>query len=127
VVTALTAEHLKFKDAMAMKKSTLKRFLGIERFDLHLELHRIDCNASHKDMRAYEFCKAQYEDFNKLPPPVKLPISGEDLKAMGFAPGPEFKKILLAVEDAILEGTLSERDDALAFVKKHFSSGTGKK
>jgi len=126
VVTALTAEHLKFKDAMAMKKSTLKRFLGIERFDLHLELHRIDCNASHKDLRAFEFCKAHYEDFKKLPPPVKLPISGEDLKAMGFVPGPEYKKILLAVEDAILEGTLSEREDALAFVKKHFAP-SGKK
>lgn len=120
VVCALVLEHLKFKDTLKMKKSTLKRFLAIERFDLHLKLHYIDCNASHKDFSAFEFCTEKYEEFLKEPPPVKLPISGEDLIGMGFAPGPEFKKILTSVEDQILEGAFTEREDALAFVKKNF-------
>jgi poly(A) polymerase len=127
VVAALVAEHLKFKDTFKMKQSTLKRFFAMERFDLHLELHRIDCNASHKDFQAYEFCKKHYAEFLAQPPPVKLPISGEDLKLMGFPPGREYKTILTAVEDAILEGTLSTREEALAYVKTHFPPPKPKK
>ena len=126
VVCALVLQHLKFKDTFKMKKSTLKRFFAMERFDLHLELHRIDCGASHGDLTAYDFCKEKYAEFLLLPPPVKSPISGEDLKALGHNPGPEFKKILTAVEDAILEGTLSTRDEALAFVQKNFPSPSKK-
>jgi len=42
------------------------------------------------------------------------------LIAAGYAPGPRFREILDAVEDAQLEGRLSSPDAALQFVKSAF-------
>jgi poly(A) polymerase len=47
-------------------------------------------------------------------------VTGDDLIAAGYAPGPRFKEILNAVEDAQLEGRLPSRDAALAFLKSEF-------
>ncbi|MEZ4749259.1 MAG: CCA tRNA nucleotidyltransferase [Bdellovibrionota bacterium] len=120
LVCALVRDHLKFKDAFQMRQSTLKRFLLQDRFDLHLELHRLDCLASHKDLTAYEHCKKKYEEFQQLPPPPLRLIGGEDLTKMGYVPGPQMGKILRAVEDAILEGDVLTREEALSFVKEKF-------
>lgn len=121
LIAALVAEHLRFKDAFQMRVATLKRFLSLDRFDLHLELHRLDCLASHKNLDAYEFCRAKYEEWKASPPPPKKLVTGADLIAMGLKPGPEFSKILRAVEDAILEGTVTTRDEGLALAKKQVS------
>jgi poly(A) polymerase len=47
-------------------------------------------------------------------------VSGDDLINAGYVPGPRFREILSAVEDAQLEGRLASRDTALAFVKSEF-------
>ncbi len=120
VVCELTRDHLKFKDAPQMKASTLKRFLRNPNFDLHLQMHYIDCMASHKDLTLYEFCKAELA---KLPAEALSPpalISGHDLIALGFRPGPQFKEILNAIETEQLENRLSDKDSALQFVKSKF-------
>lgn len=123
LICALVAEHLRFKDAFQMKVSTLKRFLSLDRFDLHLELHRLDCMASHKKLEAYEFCKQKWEEFKSLPPPPLKLVTGKDLIAMGLKPGPKFSEIIRAVEDSILEGTVKTREEALDFVKALLSKG----
>jgi poly(A) polymerase len=92
----------------------------MERFDLHLELHRIDCLASHGNLEAYEFCKRKLEEIRKYPPPPTRIINGHDLIGMGFRPGKEFTQIFRAIEDAILEGTVTNRDEALEFVQKQY-------
>lgn len=120
LIASLVREHLRFKDAMNMRLSTLKRFLSLDRFDLHLHLHRIDCMASHGKLEAYQFCKDKFEEFSKLPPPPSKLVTGEDLIAMGFKPGKEFAKILRAMEDGVLEGTITTREEALQFVKENF-------
>lgn len=122
-VCALIAEHLRFKDAFQMRLSTLKRFLGMPDFDLHLELHRIDCTASHGKLDAYRFCEEKLVEFSKLPPPPVRLVTGEDLKEMGYAPGPSFSKMIRAVEDAILEGELTDKPSALDWVRKNFPNG----
>lgn len=120
LICSLIHHHLRFKDAKKMRLSTLKRFCSLDRFDLHLELHRLDCLASHGDLEAYEFCKSKYEEFaNEPPPPLKL-INGHDLIGMGLVPSPEFSKILRTVEDQILEGTVQSREEALEYVKDNF-------
>jgi len=119
LVAALVLDHLKFKDAFEMRTSSLKRFISQPRFDLHLELHRIDCLASHGDLRAYEFCKKAYEEFLKEPSPPPKYIKGEDLIALGMKPGPEFAKIIREVEDKVLEGDITSRDQALEYVKSN--------
>jgi poly(A) polymerase len=123
LICALVAEHLRFKDAFQMRVSTLKRFLSMDRFDLHLELHRLDCMASHKNLDAYEFCKKKWEEFKALPPPPLKLVTGKDLIALGLKPGPRFSEIIRSVEDSILEGTVKTREEALEFVKSQLSKG----
>ena len=115
---------LRFKDAKQMRLSTLKRFLSLDRFDLHLELHRLDCLASHKNLDAYDFCKKQYEEFKALPPPPLKLVTGADLIQLGLSPGPEFSQIIRQVEDAILEGKFATKGEAIDYVKNEILNKT---
>jgi poly(A) polymerase len=47
-------------------------------------------------------------------------VSGEDLIAAGYSPGPQFRKILDAIENAQLEGDLTSRQAAMEFVRREF-------
>jgi poly(A) polymerase len=119
-VLALIQHHMRFADAPRMNESTLKRFLRLPRFEEHLEQHRLDCLASHGDLSLYEWMR---EKFTSMPPEVVRPpllLNGEDLIAAGYAPGPKFKEMLTAVEDAQLEGRVSSKPAALEFVKQEF-------
>lgn len=120
-IEALVANHLRFKDVFQMRPATLKRFARLLGFqEEHLELHRLDCLASHGNLDAYEFVRR----FLRETPPeeVRPPrlLTGEDLKAMGFRPGPRFKEILHAVEEGQLEGKLIRREDAMEFVRREY-------
>jgi len=122
-IEALVANHLRFKDVFQMRPATLKRFARLPGFEEeHLGLHRLDCLASHGNLDAYEFVQR----FLRETPPeeVRPPrlLTGEDLKAMGFSPGPRFKEILHAVEEGQLEGKLIRREDAVDFVLREYQS-----
>jgi poly(A) polymerase len=119
-ILALVDNHMRFGDAMRMKESTLKKFLRLRRFDEHLALHRADCLSSHRNLATYEFVRTKKEE---IPPDKIRPqplVTGDDLIAEGHAPGPRFREILNAVEDAQLEGRLGSRDAALDFVRREF-------
>jgi poly(A) polymerase len=47
-------------------------------------------------------------------------LRGDDLIAQGYAPGPIFKTILRAVEDAQLEGRIHNHPEALRLVAEQF-------
>jgi poly(A) polymerase len=58
-----------------------------------------------------------------LPPEAIRPtplITGRDLIEAGYEPGPRFKEVLAAVEDAQLEGRLTSREAAMEFVLREF-------
>ncbi len=116
-IEKLVANHLRFKDVAQMRTATLKRFVRLPRFAEHLELHRLDCLASHGSLEAYTFIQRFLVETppEKVYPP-KL-VTGDDLKSMGLVPGPRFREILLAVEEAQLEGRLHDRESALQFVR----------
>ena len=119
-IAALVANHLRFKDVPQMKPSTLKRFVRLEGFNEHLELHRLDCLSSHRNLENYEFVRRFLAE---TPPEQVRPerlLTGEDLKSMGFSPGPRFKEILDALEEAQLNGRLHSHDDAVRFVEATF-------
>jgi poly(A) polymerase len=120
-IAALIANHLRFKDVPQMKASTLKRFVRLDRFDEHLELHRLDCSSSHRNLENYEFVRRFLAE--TPPEEVRPPrlLTGDDLKAMGFVPGPQFKEILDAIEESQLNGKISTRDDAFELVKSSYS------
>ena len=119
-ILALVNNHMRFGHVSRMKESTLKKFLRLPEFDEHLALHRADCLASHRNLTTYEFVRQKRAE---IPPEKMRPaplMTGKDLIAEGRAPGPKFKEILTAVEDAQLEGRLTSRDAALEFVRKEF-------
>ncbi len=120
-ILALIDNHMRFAHVQQMKESTFKRFVRMPRFDEHLQLHEMDCQSSHGDLTAYNFTR---EKMASMPPGIMRPsplISGDDLIAIGYKPGPQFKEILSAVEDGQLEGRLRSREEAMAFVKGEFS------
>jgi poly(A) polymerase len=119
-ILALVDNHMRFGHVGRMKESTLKKFLRMLAFDEHLALHRADCLASHRNLATYEFLLQRREE---IPPETMRPsplVTGDDLIAAGHIPGPKFREILNAVEDAQLEGRLPSRDDALEFVRREF-------
>jgi poly(A) polymerase len=119
-ILALVANHMRFADVERMKQSTLKKFLRLPAFDEHLELHRIDCLSSHGQLDAYEYSQ---EQLRSIPPEAIRPtplITGQDLIEAGYEPGPRFKEVLSAVEDAQLEGRLTSREGAMEFVLREF-------
>jgi poly(A) polymerase len=119
-IAALVANHMRFADVERMKESTLKRFLRLPRFDEHLALHRIDCLSSHGNLSLYDFVRERLRDTPEEEIRPKPLLTGEDLIGLGYQPGPQFREILSAVEDAQLEGKLHSKDEALEFVRREF-------
>jgi poly(A) polymerase len=117
-IVALVANHMRFKDVAQMRPATLKRFVRMDDFGEHLELHRLDCSSSHRHLENYETVRRFIEE--TPPEEVRPPrlISGDDLIALGLRPGPDFKSLLDAVEEAQLEGSVTTRDQALELVKR---------
>lgn len=116
-ITALVASHMKFKDVLQMKPATLKRFARLDRFDEHLELHRVDCLSSHRMLDNYDFVRRFMDETpaEEIRPP-RL-VTGDDLLSMGLSPGPVFKEILEAVEEAQLNESIRTREEALILAK----------
>src|SRR5262249_4619160 len=119
-VEALIDNHMKFKDVHRMKDSTLKRFLRMPGFDEHLELHRLDVMSSNRRLENYHFAKQKLAEFGEEQLKPEPLLTGDDLIALGYVPGPIFGRILHALEDAQLEGKISNQTDALELVRKEF-------
>jgi poly(A) polymerase len=119
-ILALIENHMRFADAPKMKASTLKRFFRLEHFDEHLALHRLDCLASHGSLTLYDFARERFETMpeDQVKPPLLL--TGKDLIEAGYRPGPQFSEMLAAAEDAQLEGTVHNREEALAVVRERW-------
>jgi tRNA nucleotidyltransferase/poly(A) polymerase len=119
-VVELVRHHLRFKDFPRMRRSTQLRFLRLDGFEEHLELHRLDCLSSHRHLENYEMARRLLaETPAQVIKPAPL-LGGDDLIAQGYPPGPLFKQILGTVEDAQLEGKIKSREEALQLVTEHF-------
>ena len=117
----MVRQHMVFKDTPKMRIAKLKRFMARPTFDEELELHRVDCESSHRMLDNYEFLMSKREEFANepiIPPPL---VRGDDLIAFGLKPGPKFGEILEAVETRQLEGKLRTRDEALDWIKREYS------
>ena len=119
----MVRQHMVFKDVPKMREAKLKRFMARPTFDDELELHRVDCQGSHRMLDNYEFLVRKREEFANepiIPPPL---VRGDDLIALGLKPSPKFSEILEAVETRQLEGKLRTREEALEWVKHEYSLG----
>jgi poly(A) polymerase len=117
-VAWLVEKHQVLSDARHMRQSKLKALLvhpGIR--DL-LALHRADALASGRDTDQVEFCEAlleQWTDADLNPPPV---LTGHDLAKLGIPAGPVYKRLLAAVREAQLEGTVTTAAAAVDLVQR---------
>jgi len=120
-IVALVANHMRFMDVERMRTSTLKRFVRLPQFEEHLELHRLDCLSSHRNLDSYGVVRRFLAE---TPPEQVRPqrvLTGNDLSQMGYIPGPLFSEILRAVEDAQLEGEIATKAEAEELVRKRFA------
>ncbi|MEI6323024.1 MAG: CCA tRNA nucleotidyltransferase [bacterium] len=114
--------HMSFKDVPRMKTSTLKRMMARSTFDEELELHRVDCLGSHGMLDNHSLLIAKREEFSHeplIPPPL---VTGHDLIALGWKPGKQFAEILESVQNRQLDGSLTTRESALAWITSEFSA-----
>jgi poly(A) polymerase len=112
--------HLRFMDVQEMRESKLKRFMQSDTFVEELELHRIDCLASHGKLDNWEFCKKRLEEYSKEElKPIPL-VNGNDLILEGYIPGPLFREILNKVLDLQLENQIKTKEEALTWIKKNY-------
>lgn len=117
-VVEAVRQHMVFKDVQNMRTAKLKRFMAREGFEDEVELHRVDCLSSHGALDNLEFLEAKAREFASeplIPPPL---VTGRDLIALGWKPGPHFGRVLDAVQTAQLEGTLTTKEEALAWIEK---------
>ena len=119
---ALVENHMKFRDVPHMRQSRLKRFLRMDDLEEHMALHRLDCLSSHGGLDNYDFVRAKQRE---MPPEVLRPVlllTGRDLIAAGFIPGPAFGPTLRAVEDAQMENRIASKQEALELARRILSA-----
>lgn len=117
---ALVDQHLRFRDVERMRPATLKRFLRQDHFEDHLAMHRADCLASHGDLSLHEFCLERLAEMGEESLRPRPLLTGHDLLARGYTPGPLIGELLRWVEDEQLEGRLHSREEALRRVEERW-------
>jgi len=123
-ILALVESLPRFSQVRQMSMSDLKRFFRLDRFQDHLELARIHAAEAAEELADYRHARHKREEFTDeeiWPLPL---VTGDDLIALGFTPGPRFKEILSMVEEEQLEGRLVSREAALEFVKRRWASAS---
>jgi poly(A) polymerase len=119
-VCSCIENHMNFMNVTKMRLSTLKKFLSRPTFQDEMELHRVDCLASHGDISNYEFLRRKEREIPKdevRPEPL---LTGKNLILLGLKPGPIFKKILGEAYDAQLEGKFSSAQDAIDWARETY-------
>jgi len=116
-VATMIRRHMQFADVRRMRPATLRRMAGRPTFPEELELHRLDCVASHRRLGNYCFLLDllwEYRHEPVLPPPL---LRGRDLLDLGVRSGPVVGRLIKAVEQRRLDGELATKEAALAWVR----------
>ena len=116
----LVQNHMRVASIPGMRESRRRLFVTEPGFAELLELCRLDCLSSHRDLSGIEWVE-QY--LASLPPEAPRPprlFTGRDLLSMGYAAGPWFSRILNAVEEAQLEGEIASKEEAAELVRRRW-------
>lgn len=119
-IVALVTNHMRFMAVDQMRKSTLKRFVRLPHFEEHLELHRLDCLSSHRNLESYGFVERFLAETPVEEVRPHRVLTGTDLCEMGYIAGPIFSEILGVVEDAQLEGQIATKEEAEELVRRKY-------
>lgn len=116
-IVYLVRRHLVFMNIPQMRLARRYRVFEEDGFEQLLELCRADCLGSHQDMRLYDDCLALWNQWRERAPSTEPLLQGRDLMELGMKPGPEIGTMLEQLEDARRESIVSDRDEAVAWVK----------
>lgn len=101
-----------------LKLCELKKLLAQPWVDSLLKFMHAIREAKGEGQAAVEFCLSRLSQWsNEEINPLPL-VTGDDLKEMGFCPGPRFKDILEAIRDDQLNGMIKTREEALILAQK---------
>jgi poly(A) polymerase len=97
----------------------MKRFLASPTADSAIELLHAFARVGEHVQRIEKVLGElkHLSDLDVAPPPL---ITGDDLTAAGFQPGPMFKRVLDAVYDAQLEDRITTKDQAMQLARELF-------
>ncbi|MCX6997916.1 MAG: CCA tRNA nucleotidyltransferase [Kiritimatiellaeota bacterium] len=115
-ITYCIKNHMRFKEVAKMRRATLRQLVGAPTFPVELELHRLDCLASHGDLSNYEFLLKFQDELHNEPVLPQPWITGHDLLARGLPPGPELGRWRRRAYEAQLEGRCASREQLLAWL-----------
>lgn len=118
-ISYCVGNHMRFMDAPKMRPATLRRLISAPTFEDELELHRLDCLASHGKLDNYEFllnARAGFHNEPVMPPPW---ITGRDIQALGIQQGAKVGVLKRTAYEAQLNGQFENRDTLLQWLRKH--------
>jgi poly(A) polymerase len=113
----LFKHQLALRDASGLSTAALKRLMSQRLIADLIALFRVETLARGADLTAVVFCEEYLNSTPREeidPPPL---LTGDDLIAHGFHPGPQFKTILDTVRDAQLNGEITTMDQALQLAR----------
>jgi poly(A) polymerase len=120
----LVKKHQYLCDAKQMRPSKLKQILAHPGIRELLALHRADAKATGTPVDHVGYCEAllaQWSERDLNPPPL---LTGHDLAGMGIEQGPSYKRLLDAVREAQLDGTIQTKAEAMELVNRTLAHGT---
>ncbi len=111
--------HMAFINVKNMRTSTLKRFMARPSFEDEMALHRVDCLGSNGMLDNYEYVREKQVAFAHEPIIPERVLSGRDLMALGWPAGKAMGDLLTTIHNLQLEGVVSSKEEAMAWVAKH--------
>jgi poly(A) polymerase len=109
--------HMRFKDVQKMNKSTLRKLMGAETFDMELELHRLDCSGSHRLLDNYDYLLKKAKEMKNEPILPERWVTGKELRELGVEAGPRMGELIQLAYDAQLEDRFTDRAALLDWLK----------
>jgi poly(A) polymerase len=120
-VCECVANHMKFMDVQKMRAGKLKQFISRPHFETEMELHRVDCTASHGMLDNLAFLRDKLKEYEHEELKPKPLVNGNDLIELGMKPGRAMKPVLEEAFVLQLEGRFKSREDALEWLTKAVS------
>ncbi len=120
-ISYMVGNHMRFMEVRKMRRATLMRMVSAATFPLELEMHRLDCMASHGKLDNYDFLVAFQKTLQteqQLPEPW---VSGRDLMALGMSEGTALGRWKTWAYEAQLNGEFACREDLLAELKERLA------
>jgi len=124
-VISRVADVERIREIRNRSVAELKRLIRLPHYRDLLEMVHAECQATGRSLADWEYGRMKEEAYgaDELHPPELL--SGGDLIAMGYSPGPRFREILTQIETGQLEGKIRTPGEARTFVIAHFPAETG--